>query len=368
MDFQDKILQSCNDRNDLWSDIVKGRLEYAQDLHAADDMYHDVCSTNFRTGRQIPQQFMTEETVENKRPKFGRSSDSVRADAFIKITEYMEANDDELTTIQDLIHTMEDFLADTDCEPYAFTYMKEQLQKHFGDRITITDIKGRSNVVTFGETASALIQDFYYQPKQGNCDAEKLRLVETAAKLIKNDMKSVTQSKDVYPSSGEITSAEEAMAFIPGSLQLLLQTLAVGNDRDTKIASLGQAIMQCIRPRVLIAPLQIGLGVQMHHHFASKFLIDTLHEHGFCSSYKEVKKFESSAAVSKGTDIPNYSAGQFIQYMADNVDHNVRTIDGLNTFHGMGIIATVTVSVGTVSKVPRTTGNIAAGGRINTNT
>jgi hypothetical protein len=69
--------------------------------------------------------------------------------------------------------------------------------------------------------------------------------------------------------------------------------------------------------------VHIGLGIHMHHHIASKFHIDTLHEHGFCSSYKEVKKFERSAEVSNGTYIPNYSAGQFIQYLADNVDHTL---------------------------------------------
>ena len=29
--------------------------------------------------------------------------------------------------------------------------------------------------------------------------------------------------------------------------------------------------------------------------------------------------------------------GMFIQYIADNVDHNVITLDGSGTFHGMGI-------------------------------
>ena len=54
--------------------------------------------------------------------------------------------------------------------------------------------------------------------------------------------------------------------------------------------------------------------------------------------------------------------------MADNVDHNIRTIDGLNTFHGMGIIATVTPSTQSTSKVPRisvTMEDVAAVGRIN---
>ena len=36
-----------------------------------------------------------------------------------------------------------------------------------------------------------------------------------------------------------------------------------------KVASIGQAIVQTPRPRVIPAPLQVGLAVQLHHHFAS---------------------------------------------------------------------------------------------------
>ena len=32
----------------------------------------------------------------------------------------------------------------------------------------------------------------------------------------------------------------------------------------------------------------------------------------------------------------------FLQHVADNVDHNVRTIDGHGTFHGMGILSVST--------------------------
>lgn len=37
-----------------------------------------------------------------------------------------------------------------------------------------------------------------------------------------------------------------------------------------------------------------------------------------------------------------YNRGEFSQWSADNVDHNVRTIDGHRTFHGMGIICSTT--------------------------
>ena len=60
-DFQDFIAQICKERNDEWSEIVLGRLEYAQDLHAADAVYHQACSVNFRTGKQVPLQHCSDD-------------------------------------------------------------------------------------------------------------------------------------------------------------------------------------------------------------------------------------------------------------------------------------------------------------------
>ncbi len=56
-----------------------------------------------------------------------------------------------------------------------------------------------------------------------------------------------------------------------------------------------------------------------------------------------------------GLGIPGHIPGQFVQFAADNVDHNVRSIDGHGTFYGMGIIATSTPGpdVRITSNVPR---------------
>jgi len=40
-------------------------------------------------------------------------------------------------------------------------------------------------------------------------------------------------------------------------------------------------------------------------------------------------------------------------FAADNVDHNIRTLDGHNTFHGMGMIAAVTPETKLQPSVPR---------------
>jgi len=44
-----------------------------------------------------------------------------------------------------------------------------------------------------------------------------------------------------------------------------------------------------------------------------------------------------------------------IQFVADNGDHNLRTINGHNTFHGMGIIATITPCIKRQNEAPITT-------------
>ena len=57
----------------------------------------------------------------------------------------------------------------------------------------------------------------------------------------------------------------------------------------------------------------------------------------------------------QGTDIPNLTPDQVVQYAADNVDHNKITIDDRNTFHGMGMIATITPATKSSYHIPRIT-------------
>ena len=179
----------------------------------------------------------------------------------------------------------------------------------------------------------------------------------------------VETSKINYPLVNDISSIDKNDGFIPISLRIFLQKLFLEKNSDTKIASIGQAIIQATRPRVLIAPLQEGLAVQMHHHFGSKFLIDSLNSHGFCSSYSEVKEFEVSAADAQDKEIPGFTPGQFVQFIADNVDHNVRTLDGANTFHGMGIIAVRSPEVRCnkpIARIKKTAEELALQSRIKT--
>ena len=78
---------------------------------------------------------------------------------------------------------------------------------------------------------------------------------------------------------------------------------------------------------------------------------------------------KKNASVTPVTDITAYMDDRNIQYVADNVEHNVATLVGTCTVHGMGIIAAVTPRAHITNKIiPKrnvTAADIIAVGRIN---
>ena len=72
--------------------------------------------------------------------------------------------------------------------------------------------------------------------------------------------------------------------------------------------------------------------------------------------------------MNEGTDIPHFREGTFVIYVDHNIDHNICTLDGHNTFHGMGMIVAVTPATSRTGRIPRvsvTAEDIAAIGKIN---
>ena len=79
----------------------------------------------------------------------------------------------------------------------------------------------------------------------------------------------------------------------------------------------------------------------LHRRFASRGLIDMLHAMGVCASYQEAVDFETSAVHHAR---PIIDMTNFEQWVFDNADVNIRTLDGLGTFHVMGGVLCVTPS------------------------
>ena len=336
--FQTTIISACNDRgvDDTWAQDVRLRLVNVVDLPSANAHYHDVCRSNFCSKLSIPLRYQSNDQNPCGAAKTGRKSDVSREEAFFQVVEALRRDDDEQTTVTDLVEKMSKITSD----PYSTKYMRKKLDQHLGDSVLVTNINGRKDVVTFRTKAAKLLQEFYDAPKPESENQEKKQIIDAAADLIRNEIKCIPTCKSSYPDIKKLSSLEENLNYVPELLRSFLDRVLAGQSNELKVATIGQCIIQLTRPRVVLAPIPLGLGVQMHHQYGSRFLVDSLHSHGICVSYSEVLNFESSAASFKGTDV--LAAGQFGQYIADNVDHNVRTLDGHGTIHAMGIIKTVT--------------------------
>lgn len=155
--LQTTILKVCQERNDDWAVAVRGRIETINDIHAADAIYHQTCSVNFRTGKAVPKAFFPDSKKDENRvdPK-----NCIKENHFKKLVDYLHQHDDEQITIKDLVNNINNLCGENFYSP---VHLKRKLRDHFGDNIIISDIVGKSSVVTFRETAQSILQMFYTQ-------------------------------------------------------------------------------------------------------------------------------------------------------------------------------------------------------------
>ena len=210
--------------------------------------------------------------------------------------------------------------------------------QHYGQSVVIANAGGCEDVIYFRQTANSLLYDFYRQERDDDDQVEKWRIIKIAADLIKADIADLNCYKEIYFSIGDLNEST-MLSYVPESLQFLLTNVAPRRSKptDMKLAAIGQSIIQLARPNTILCPLQIMLGVEVHHKTGSKFVVELLRAFGFGSSSKKVLEFEKSICFHESspttthltgtTDIPLYSA-----------DILQCTIDGKNTLHLMGII------------------------------
>ena len=143
----------------------------------------------------------------------------------------------------------------------------------YGDSIYFAEGEGVHDIVTMREKTSQILRSYFKDhDKEGDEEAQKRAIIKTAAKLIRSDIKAnVPTASDEYPSI-EMLTLESALDYI--HKKLLLDMIFVGEKKPRKVASIGQAIIQAARPRIVLAPLQVGLGIQTHHLYRSRFIVD----------------------------------------------------------------------------------------------
>ena len=201
---------------DKWAEAVRSRIDFAQDLHAADALYHNQCNMNFRANKSIPQFFRRSAEAKKADVPKGRPKDVARADAFLRVVNNFAENDDEQITLTDLCEKMKEYLnGDT---PYTEKYMRIKLESYFGGEVIMTCIGGKQNAVTFRSTAEKILEQFFKSSKEKDSTKEKMRIIKTAAKFLLVDIKNIEMAKEEYPTSADVADLATNLDFIPPSL------------------------------------------------------------------------------------------------------------------------------------------------------
>ena len=332
---QNKIVLHCNERGDKWATEVNSRIKFAIDLPAKDALYHKQCSDNFRTGRYIPIKFRKPSDDDEERRHVGRPTDEVKRDAFENLMDDFE-NNDETITVKELIERM-----GTMCEtPYSYPKMISKLSEL--ENILISRKGKEQNIVTSKLSASKVLKNFHLRKESITGEDEdvwKREIIYTAARLIRAEIDEVKEDRIFYPDISDIGIIEKQINYVPFYLRTFLREIFTHRktDMETRIAAIGQSIMQQHRPRSLMAPMQFALTMKAHDDCPG--LINDLFKSGFCLSGDEAILFKTCAA-SDSPDPFSLMRGKFGHIIGDNFDHNKITLTGHDTIHVMGLMVT----------------------------
>ena len=71
-------------------------------------------------------------------------------------------------------------------------------------KVKITEMKEKPNIITLRRIACNIFLKCYSLPKPEGHEIQKLRVIETAAKLIQTDIKAEETRKDIHPSALDV--------------------------------------------------------------------------------------------------------------------------------------------------------------------
>lgn len=193
-----------------------------------------------------------------------------------------------------------------------------------------------------------------YSKRKNSHEDEIKRLISTAAAWIRQEIHKVYNDSS-YPSVEDIESGGKNV--VPELLDLFIneltkrrrQTSDESQDVRTKrIAVTHIMILQLCRPRSFHSPVQSAFGLYLSWQYGSRNFIKICSSLGYSASYYETEVYLQSL-LEAGE--PEIERGNFFLFVFDNIDINLRTLDGKDTFHALGGIECITPKTAVSSDV-----------------
>lgn len=237
------------------------------------------------------------------------------------------------------------------------TLMKH-LHEQFQDDILIVQKVGTQPVVYYKAVNLSEVATNFFNNEDSLTDLQKQTVVTIAARILKKTISETKYETDIYPQSSEFVSCIKEN--IPPLLNTFLQeTLDIVNkdkkdksenqfnkikERRVKLETIAHSMICLLQPPKFTSMLQLSVGTYVFRKTGSKLIIELLSKIGISCSYYQIRKYEDSVIMYPLKLI--VEPGVFVQFVFDNTDHNVATLDGKDTFHCLGVIAIYTPEYG----------------------
>ena len=129
------------------------------------------------------------------------------------------------------------------------------------------------------------------------------------------------------------------LSYIPSLLRLFSSKLFTGREINIKVAPIGHAVIDGVRPRAVISSLQYALPVQLCNRFPLKYLLEAFSSLGYCLAYKEALKFQRNAATLSKDHIFDYTQRdqQRIHISRNGNDAQHTSLHSTNHFSGKAV-------------------------------
>lgn len=255
LSFKESVLKAARDRNDDMGRAIVARVGFEFDLVAAEAKYHNDCYNSFL------------KPVNGG--KVGRPKDEATNLAMEEIFKYIETSDDCQFTLNELKEVCKDTSLDN-------RTIKIRLKVKYGNKIIISEKSGTSTFICFVDNHHEILNQGWYEKRKFNEKEERLRILEAAAAIIREDIQSAAFDNTDYPPPGRMF--EDLNSVVPESLTHFLELVIEKNKRSNidhfKLIcrNISHSIMTAVRPRSFKSKLQLGLSV---------FFIDVLDRNVF---------------------------------------------------------------------------------------
>lgn len=229
--------------------------------------------------------------------------------------------------------------------PLDNRWLFQKLQKKYGDQIMILRHTGREPIIVYKTFNVSKICSNWICDKNSVSDLEKKTIFTVAAEMLREEVLRNNYNNEYYPPATQFVG--NVISAIPSSLTTFLGDLLLGENSvnsekiSVKRDCVAHSIVSIIRQKDFSSSLQLAVGTYVYRKTGSRLIIELLSKLGVCASYYSIQLHEASTIM----DPPTTNIDKaFVQFVFDNTDHNVGTLDGHETFHCLGGIAAYTPS------------------------